>query len=50
MENTEHVNEDIICPFCGEKGFDKIGLKLHIERSRCDDYNNIDISKIKTFF
>lgn len=24
------MSEDISCPFCNEKGFDKIGLKHHL--------------------
>jgi hypothetical protein len=30
------VNEDITCPFCGETGFDLLGLKLHLLRGHCD--------------
>lgn len=29
------------CHFCGETGFDLIGLKLHFERGWCDAYNNL---------
>jgi len=43
--------EDITCPFCGDVGFDKIGLKMHIQLW-CNEYKNttlpervIDLSK-----
>jgi hypothetical protein len=26
------MNENIICPFCNEDGFDLIGLKIHLIR------------------
>jgi hypothetical protein len=33
---------DIIkCPFCGEDGFDLIGLKAHLECCECNVYNSI---------
>lgn len=28
--NTSDVNNDVECPFCGEKDFDLIGLKYHL--------------------
>ncbi len=33
-EKIEYVS----CPFCGETGFDLIGLKMHFERAWCDSY------------
>jgi len=39
VEITDH--SDIICPFCGEKGFDKIGLKDHIRNNRCAKFEDI---------
>ena len=30
----------IECPFCGEKDFDKIGLKYHLE-NHCNEYRHI---------
>ena len=35
-------NSDVTCPFCGETGFDKIGLKSHLEHGDCNLYNNIE--------
>ena len=29
------------CLFCGEKDFDFIGLKIHLERGYCEVYNAI---------
>jgi len=36
------LGSDITCPFCGESGFDKAGLKNHLEHGDCDKYNNIE--------
>ena len=33
------INPEIECPFCNEKGFDKIGLKYHLE-THCKEYAN----------
>ena len=30
---------DYVCPFCGERDFDAIGLKIHLIRYWCDVYN-----------
>jgi hypothetical protein len=35
----EQMDQDIICPFCGEKDFDLVGLKIHIVMGWCDVYN-----------
>jgi len=35
-----HEEIDLICPFCGEKDFDKIGLKFHLI-NYCKEYDNI---------
>lgn len=32
---------DLICPFCGEKDFDAIGLKSHLQRD-CEAYANTE--------
>lgn len=31
----------IVCPFCGENGFDKMGLKYHL-RNYCKEYQNTE--------
>lgn len=36
-------NQDIVCPFCGEDGFDKIGLKGHLAFD-CKEYSETEIS------
>lgn len=28
--------KDVACPFCEEKGFDMIGLKMHLIRGWCE--------------
>jgi len=33
---------NLICPFCGEDDFDKIGLKSHLEHGDCEPYNNTE--------
>jgi len=35
------LGSDITCPFCDESGFDKAGLKNHLEHGDCNKYNNI---------
>jgi hypothetical protein len=32
---------DIKCPFCGEEGFDKEGLKAHLSRGQCEEYEKV---------
>ena len=33
------VMEELKCPFCGNDGYDKIGLKYHLE-THCKEYAN----------
>jgi hypothetical protein len=35
--------DPVECPFCGEKDFDKVGLKIHLTRGHCEKYEEIDI-------
>ncbi len=41
---------DIVCPFCGEKDFDLIGLKRHLTVGECEafikvaDYDGPNVS------
>jgi len=35
-------NSNLECPFCKTKGFDKIGLKSHLEHGDCNDYNETE--------
>ena len=32
------ADNQVICPFCGEKDFDLIGLKTHFERGWCHEF------------
>ncbi len=41
------LSDDVTCPFCKDDGFDKEGLKNHLEHGDCEVYNNTDISDIK---
>ena len=34
-------DEDISCPFCGEEGFDKPGLKWHLLYI-CEEFKNTE--------
>lgn len=34
---------EVNCPFCGERDFDLIGLKYHLENGYCDEYEEIDL-------
>ena len=33
-------DENIICPFCKDDGFDLVGLKHHLNIGWCEVYNN----------
>lgn len=41
MVSEAKDNDDIICPFCGECGFDKIGLKIHLQ-NYCEEFESTD--------
>jgi len=41
QDNNKFEQKYIKCPFCGEDGFDLIGLKSHLENGDCEKYNNI---------
>lgn len=34
--------KDVQCPFCGEMGFDLLGLKGHLEHGDCEPYNELE--------
>lgn len=34
-------NQDIQCPFCGERGFDLVGLKGHLQEF-CEVFDNLE--------
>lgn len=36
--------DDLTCPFCNDNDFDRIGLKLHIQRGWCDAFNETPTS------
>jgi hypothetical protein len=36
--------ENLICPFCGDDGFDKIGLKIHLT-CWCDEYQMVTVGR-----
>lgn len=39
--NAKDTGEsDVICPFCNEKDFDLIGLKAHLLRGWCSNFND----------
>jgi hypothetical protein len=53
VENSKNI-EDIknsydegngVCPFCGEEGFDLIGLKGHLENGSCEKYNELEYNR-----
>jgi len=37
------------CPFCGEDDFDKLGLKLHITRGHCEEFERIGSEEVDKF-
>lgn len=36
-------NAYVKCPFCGEDNFDLYGLKIHLLRFYCEDFNNVEV-------
>ena len=32
---------DIVCPFCKCGEFDEVGLKIHLTRGHCDEYEKV---------
>lgn len=48
IDNTEQA--DITCPFCHNNGFDLIGLKCHLLKHPCTEFDNLDISDRKGIF
>jgi hypothetical protein len=36
--------ENLICPFCGDDGFDKIGLKIHLT-CWCEEYQMVTVGR-----
>lgn len=44
MTATITNKEELICPFCGEGGFDAIGLKSHLTHNDCDEYKNTPVA------
>jgi hypothetical protein len=33
---------EVVCPFCGEGGFDLAGLKSHLQSGDCEPYNETE--------
>lgn len=46
---TMDINMDIKCPFCGEMGFDLIGLKGHLIHGDCVVYESLKAPR-RVFF
>lgn len=38
MKEDDNPPSDLICPFCSQDNFDKIGLKYHL-RNHCEEYD-----------
>ena len=46
MEETDKIElNNVICPFCGERDFDLIGLKHHLI-NYCESYFNTEEIKV----
>jgi ribosomal protein L37AE/L43A len=43
IAEREAEKQDIVCPFCGDDDFDKIGLKIHL-LNYCEAYQNTPIA------
>ena len=37
-EEDEELNKALVCPFCNDGDFDKVGLKYHLE-NYCKEYD-----------
>lgn len=44
LDVIEPKPTEIICPFCGDDDFDKVGLKLHLE-NYCEIYPGISLQE-----
>jgi ribosomal protein L37AE/L43A len=40
--NKQDAEGELICPFCGDDDYDRIGLKAHLQRGFCDAYENTE--------
>lgn len=40
IKKKNHAYVELVCPFCEEKDFDAIGLKLHLIKGDCDKFND----------
>lgn len=40
----EQIDRDIVCPFCGQDQFDKVGLKIHLIR-HCSKSGGVRVSE-----
>lgn len=40
-EDEIYSPSDLVCPFCEDKGFDKVGLKYHL-RYYCEEFKNTE--------
>jgi hypothetical protein len=45
-DEEEAVNKDVVCPFCGERDFDLIGLKIHL-LNYCEKYRDTPLFDAK---
>ena len=39
---ADATRQDIVCPFCEEEDFDLIGLKSHLLKGHCDDFEKTE--------
>ena len=43
-DEASPVQDVVRCPFCGDGDFDLIGLKLHISRGWCQQFEDMETS------
>jgi hypothetical protein len=41
-----YPENEAVCPFCGTKGFDLVGLKMHFVLGWCDVYETVGGSAV----
>ena len=41
------MRDDIVCPFCDDNSFDRIGLKAHLSLGMCESFNDTEVPNKK---
>lgn len=41
---SKDITQNITCAFCGEGDFDAVGLKIHLTRGHCADFEGVEVA------